>query len=394
MNFERIVCLVADGLGCGYTPDAKIYGDEGSDTLRHVAEYVGGIRLPHLEKIGLGNLGGVSGVAPNKNPVGYVGRMAEKSEGKDTTTGHWEISGVVTKEALATFPNGFPDELVNAFVKATGLPGVLGNIAASGTEIIKQLGEESLRTGKIILYTSADSVFQLAAHEEKFGLERLYQICETARKLTASYRIGRIIARPFVGADASSFRRTENRRDYSLPPDKNLLDLLQESGVGVHSIGKIEDIFCHRAITTGNHTGNNPDSLRASLDRLEKIKGEKGFIFTNLVDFDMLYGHRRDPKGFAASLMELDGFLPKIFSKLTPRDALIITADHGCDPTFRGTDHTREYVPLVVYSPEKKGGDLGVRSSFADVAAFVREALGVKGSLPGLGESFLCNLKS
>ena len=256
-------------------------------------------------------------------------------------------------------------------------------------------GEEHVSSKKPILYTSGDSVFQIAAHEEAFGLERLYQICEVARRLTAPYQIGRVIARPFVGKDKASFKRTEHRRDYSLPPDLNCLDLLKEGGVGIYSVGKIEDIFGHRGITCGNHTGNNHDSLEASLDFLKRCKGEKGFVFTNLVDFDMLYGHRRDPKGYAGALSALDLYLPKIMNELTEDDLLIITADHGCDPTFKGTDHTREFVPLVVYSPGKKGGLLGDRKSFTDVAASLIEGYGINPKkLPDLGTSFLCNLES
>lgn len=392
---RRLVCLVADGLGVGAAFDAQKYGDQGSNTLGHVAQFVGGLRLPNLCKLGLGNLGVFEGIDPTENAVGYFGKMAEKSEGKDTTTGHWEIAGLVTKQAFATFPHGFPSALVKAFIKEADIPGVLGNIADSGTAIIERLGEEHMRSRHPILYTSADSVFQVAAHEEAFGLKRLYEICEIARELTLSHGIGRVIARPFLGNDKASFKRTENRRDYSITPSTNSLDLLSKGGVSVISVGKIEDIFAHRGITRGNHTGNNRDSLRATLDFLKENRGERALIFANLVDFDMLYGHRRDPVGYAKALADMDPFLPKLLGELTEQDTLILTADHGCDPTFRGTDHTREYVPLLVYKPGTKGGPLGVRNSFADVAAFWLESFGIDYSiLPDIGHSFSTLMRS
>jgi len=390
MQFKRVVCLVADGLGIGAAPDAHAYGDEGSDTFGHVVAHVGGMRLPNLEKLGIGNLGSYPGISRVAQPIGYCGKMAEKSVGKDTTTGHWEIAGIVTTEALPTFPHGFPASLVKDFVDSAELPGVLGNCAASGTAIIDEWGAEHLKTGKPILYTSADSVFQIAAHEEAFGLERLYAISRLARKLTEPFKIGRVIARPFVG-EPGSFRRTENRRDYSLAPAPNCLDALQKSGVSVLSVGKIEDIFDHRGISAANHTGNNRDGLAATLDFLKSNRNQKSFVFTNLVDFDMLYGHRRDPVGFARALTELDNFLPNILGEMTEGDLFVMTADHGCDPTFRGSDHTREYVPLVTYAPGTKGGALGIRTSFCDVAATLLEGYGVES--PGGGQSFLCELK-
>ena len=338
---------------------------------------MGGIKLPHLEQLGLGNLGSVPGISSVAFPRALVGRLAERSAGKDTTTGHWEIAGLVTSKAFALCPGGFPKELVDAFVKEAGVPGVLGNKAASGTTIIDELGEESIRTGKPILYTSGDSVFQIAASEEAFGLERLYKICEVARKLTIPYQIGRVIARPFVGKAKGQFKRTEHRRDYAVSPGPNCLDHLTKAGIDVYSVGKIEDIFDHRGITKANHTGNNRDGLQVSLDYLKQAKGKGGFIFTNLVDFDQLYGHRRDPKGYAQCLVEMDAFFPKLLAELTADDCLILTADHGCDPTFKGTDHTREYVPLIAYSPRFPGKYLGDRSSFADISASVLHAFGV-----------------
>lgn len=389
-QYRRIVCLVADGFGVGAAPDAGEYGDEGSDTLGHIAQSVGGLKLPNLEKLGIGNLGTFSGIQPNDSPQAIVAKLAEKSLGKDTTTGHWEIAGLVTEKPFALFPTGFPKELVDAFVQRAKVAGVLGNKAASGTKIIEELGEEHLRTGKPILYTSGDSVFQIAAHETAFGLKRLYEICAVARELTIPYQIGRVIARPFLGSSAKDFVRTENRRDYALTPPTNCLDVLLKHGIEVLSVGKIEDIFAHRGITLGNHTGNNADSLKATLDFLEKKRNQQAFIFTNLVDFDMLYGHRRDPKGYAQALVELDRFLPNILKELGPEDLVILTADHGCDPTFRGTDHTREYVPLIAFSPSLKGKNLGVRESFTDIAASVLVAYGISlNELPSVGKSFL-----
>lgn len=393
-SFKRVVVLVADGFGVGAAPDAHLYGDQGSNTLAHVAETVGGIRLPNLEKLGLGNLGSISGLAATANPRAIVGRLAEQSKGKDTTTGHWELAGLVTETPFQLFPEGFPASLLNDFIKEAKVPGVLGNKAASGTEIIKELGEEHLRTDKVIVYTSGDSVFQVAAHEKKFGLERLYEVCKVARKLTLPFQIGRVIARPFVGENPSTFKRTEHRKDFSISPPPNCLDVLQNHHIKVLSVGKIDDIFAHRAISDGNHTGNNQDSLKATLDFMIKNRNERAFIFTNLVDFDQLYGHRRDPKGYASSLVELDQFFPKILSELTEDDCVILTADHGCDPTFKGTDHTREYVPLVAYSPRFSGQNLGDRNSFADVSATILDAYQISDDLLNLqGQSFLCKPK-
>jgi phosphopentomutase len=388
------VILVADGFGVGEAPDARLYGDEGSNTLAHVATSVGGIKLPNLEKLGLGNLGTFEGLKATNNPKAVVARMAEKSKGKDTTTGHWELAGLVTETPFQLFPKGFPEELLQQFISEAKIPGVLGNKAASGTDIIRELGEEHLRTGKVIVYTSGDSVFQIAAHEEIFGLKRLYEICEIARRLTIPYQIGRVIARPFLGLNPKEFKRTEHRRDYSVKPPPNCLDILQNNGIKVLSVGKIDDIFAHRAITAGSHTGNNPDGLKATLDFMKKNRGEQALIFTNLVDFDQLYGHRRDPKGYAQSLVEMDSFIPNILNELTQDDCVILTADHGCDPTFRGSDHTREFVPLVAYSPRFEGQTLADRDSFADVAATILEAYQISDNqIPLQGHSFLCKPK-
>lgn len=393
-EFKRFICLVADGFGVGEAPDAAVYGDQGSNTLANTSKKVGGIKLPNLEKLGLGCLGNFEGIRPTSNPLALVSRLAEKSAGKDTTSGHWEIAGLVTDKPFPVFEKGFPKELVDEFVRAAKIPGVLGNYHASGTEILKSLGEEHLKTLKPILYTSGDSVFQVAAHEKTFGLNRLYEICEIARKVTVPYQIGRVIARPFVGDDALSFKRTENRKDYSLVPNTTCLDVIKKNGIEVISVGKIDDIFAHRGISYGNHTGNNLDSLKATLDFIKKTRGQKAFIFVNLVDFDMLFGHRRDPIGYANSLVQLDGFLPKLLSELTDEDCLLITSDHGCDPTFRGSDHTREFVPLIAYSPNSLGAHLRDRNTFADIGATIVEAFHLpKKELPGLGQSFLCDLQ-
>ncbi len=387
---RRVVCLVADGFGVGASPDAGGYGDLGSDTLANTARAVGGLRLPTLEKLGLGCLTQVPGVSSVPSPQARVMKLQERSSGKDTTTGHWELAGLVTREPFALFPQGFPPELIHAFIREAGVPGVLGNRAASGTTIIEELGEEHQRSGKPIVYTSGDSVFQVAAHEKTFGLDRLLQICEVARRLTLGMKIGRVIARPFTGDSAQTFKRTEHRRDYSIAPGKNVLDVLFEAGVEVLSVGKIDDIFNHRAITRGDHTGNNRDSLRVTLEFLKGCRGKPAFIFTNLVDFDMLYGHRRDPRGYAGALAELDAFYPQLLQELHGDDLLLLTSDHGCDPTFRGTDHTREYVPLIAYGPGISGGYGGVRETFADVGATVLDAFGISNSgLPDLGRSIL-----
>lgn len=377
-KWRRVVCLVADGFGVGETPDAANYGDEGSNTMANTAKAVGGLRLPSLERLGLGCLGHFDGVPKNAAPEALVTRLGEKSAGKDTTTGHWELAGIVTERPFALYPNGFPEELVDAWVKECGLPGALGNKPASGTVILDELAAEHVKTGKPILYTSGDSVFQVAAHEVHFGLERLQQICVVARKLVDRYDVGRVIARPFVGDKATGWKRTEHRRDYSVSPGYNLLDALGNDGVNVCSVGKIDDIFAHRGMCAKNHTGNNAATLDASMQFLDRYRGDRAFIFANLVDFDQLYGHRRDAKGYADALVALDRYLPKLLEKLEPHDVLLLTADHGCDPTFKGTDHTREYVPLIAYSPGIQGKVVGDRDTFADLAATVLSGYGIR----------------
>ncbi len=377
MRGGRVVLIVLDGVGIGALPDADLYGDAGANTLGHVARACGGLHLPHLQGLGLGNLLDLPGVPPVAAPKGGFGRLRERSVGKDTTTGHWELAGMIQQSPFAVFPDGFPPEIIAAFTEATGLE-PLGNIAASGTEILKELGEAHLRTGRPIVYTSSDSVFQVAAHEEIVPVERLYEICRTARRLLDRWNVGRVIARPFVGRCAAEFRRTSRRHDFSIPPTApTVLDALTQAGVGVCGIGKIRDIFAGRGIDRAVSTKDNAEGMHRTLEAL--ACGAERFIFTNLVDFDMLYGHRLDVEGFATALEVFDAWLPTLFAALDPADLLLITADHGCDPTTPGTDHTREYVPLLVWRPGlNRGVDLGERESFADVAATVADFFGVR----------------
>lgn len=384
MNRRRLVILVADSAGCGALPDAAAYGDEGSDTLGNTSRAVGGLSLPVLGRMGLGHVTAIEGVPPDPAPAAFHGRMAERSEGKDTTTGHWEMMGVVLREGLRTFPRGFPPEILDAFVRETGAPGVLGNTVASGTVIIQELGEEHQRTGKPIVYTSADSVFQVAAHTDTVPLETLYAWCRTARRILDPWRVARVIARPFVGTPGS-YARTYDRKDFSMPPPApTVLERLVEAGVPVIGVGKIPDIFDRRGITEEIHTAGNADGLARTAALLERA--DRGLVFVNLVDFDMLYGHRNDPAGYARALEELDRGLPPILDRLGPGELLALTADHGCDPTTPSTDHSREYVPLVVHAPGRGGGDLGTRGTFADLGATVAEYFGVRSEV---GTSFL-----
>ncbi|MBI5328414.1 MAG: phosphopentomutase [Deltaproteobacteria bacterium] len=372
---DRVVLLILDSVGIGELPDAKDYKDKGSNTLGNIIKTLGGIAMPNLEAMGMGLIQGVEGLKKFSNPIASYGRMAEASQGKDTSTGHWEITGLVLDKPFPTYPNGFPKEIMNRFKKATGLD-YLGNRAASGTEIIKELGEEHIKTGKPIVYTSADSVFQIAAHEDIIPVARLYEICKIARKIVNKYNIGRVIARPFAGGKGS-FKRSEHRKDFSLTPTgETILDKLKESGFPVIGIGKIGDIYGHRGLTQEIHTKNNMDGVNKTIDAIRKIK--KGLIFTNLVDFDMLYGHRNDAIGYAKALEEVDKRIPDMLNLLTDGDMLIITADHGCDPTTPSTDHSREYVPLLVYGKKLKPGiNLGTRKTFADAGQTIAEALEV-----------------
>jgi phosphopentomutase len=384
---RRVLLLVADSVGCGALPDAARYGDEGSNTLANTARAVGGLRLPVLGSLGLGHVTGILGVPPEPRPRAFHGAMRELAPGKDTITGHWEMMGLVLAEPLSTFPHGFPSELIAQFLRESGAPGALGNEAASGTEIIERLGAEHQRTGWPIVYTSADSVFQVAAHEGTVPLEELLGWCRAARRVVDRWRVARVIARPFVG-EPGRYRRTYNRQDFAIAaPGRTVLEELAEAGVPVVGVGKIHDIFDGRGVAESVHTEGNADGLAKTEALLGRV--ERGLIFVNLVDFDMLYGHRNDPAGYARALEELDAYLPRLMDRLGPEDLLLITADHGCDPTTPSTDHSREHVPLLAWRPGAGGGSLGVRSSFADVGATVAEWLGVA---PRVGESFAARL--
>lgn len=382
----RVILIILDACGIGALPDAHLYNDEGSNTIANTARAVGGLKLPSLEGLGLGNINPILGVSPNASASANFGKMAELSAGKDSTSGHWEIMGLITEKLFPVYPNGFPPEVIRAFEEATGKK-ILGNKPASGTEIIKELGEEHIRTGKPIVYTSADSVFQIAAHEEIIPVDRLYQMCRTARNmLVGEHAVVRVIARPFVGKPGS-FKRTERRRDFSLPPpSETVLDILKRNHVPVIGLGKIEDLFAGKGLTHSIHSKNNSDGMDRLVEAVKEFK--KGLILINLVDFDMLWGHRNDPRAFAHGLEEFDRRLPEVMELLQGEDILIITADHGCDPTTPSTDHSREYVPLLVCGESiAKGKNLGVRESFADVGATIAEIFGIKGT--GSGKSFL-----
>lgn len=390
MTIERILLVVLDGVGVGEMPDAARYGDEGSHTLAHTAEAVGGIKLPFFEGLGLGSLSVIPGLAPSPSLSGAFGKMAEASVGKDTVTGHWEMMGVISTTPFPTYPQGFPAELIQRIESAIGRK-TMGNVIASGTEIIKKLGEEHLRTGAPIVYTSADSVFQIAAHEGVIPLEEQYRICQAAREiLQGKDRVARVIARPFAGSPGA-FARTPNRKDFAVdPPTDTVLDRLKSQGWPVFGIGKIEDIFNNRGLTGSNHTHNNTETFSALKTMVEEAG--RGLIFANCVDFDMVYGHRNDIQGFAAALREADRELQEVNKRLHESDLLIITADHGCDPGFPGTDHTREYTPLLICGPSIKGSvDLGIRKSFADLGASILELL--TGEPGPVGSSFAKLLK-
>ena len=384
-TFDRIALVVLDSLGMGAMPDADAWGDAGSDTLGHICEHRP-VRLPNLQAYGLGNARPLEGVPPLEDPRGSYGRCALRSNGKDTTTGHWEMAGIVLEKAFPTYPEGFPPDVIERFIRDAGVPGILGNYPASGTEIIKELGEEHVRTGQPIVYTSADSVFQIAAHEEVIPVPRLYEICEAARRiLRGKHEVGRVIARPFVGS-TGSFTRTENRHDYAVPPPReNLLPVLSGAGLDVVSIGKIASIYDSLGVTEDLKAKNNDQSIDQTIRAL--AADTRGLIFSNLVDFDMLYGHRRDVEGYARALEHFDARLPEIEAAMREGDLLLITADHGNDPTFRGTDHTREYAPLIVYGERAAAGmNLGDRESLADIGQTVAENFGLRLSA---GESFL-----
>jgi phosphopentomutase len=387
--FDRIILIVLDSLGMGEMPDAAAWGDAGADTLGHICASRE-VRLPNLQSLGLGNVRPLANVPPAAHPRGAYGRCALQSNGKDTTTGHWEMAGIILDEAFPTYPEGFPPDVIARFIAETGVPGVLGNLPASGTEIIKELGAEHVRTGKPIVYTSADSVFQIAAHEEIIPVERLYEICETARHiLRGEHEVGRVIARPFTG-EAGAFTRTENRHDYAVPPPReNLLVALSDAKLDVVCIGKIASIYDSLGATVDLKAKNNDQSIDQTIRALGN-ESTRGLIFTNLVDFDMLYGHRRDVEGYARALEHFDARLPEIEAAMGERDLFILTADHGNDPTYRGTDHTREYVPVIAYGQRARGGvNLGTRRSLADMGQTIAENFGLRLTA---GESFLSEI--
>lgn len=385
-TFQRVVWIVMDGVGAGETPDAAEFGDVGANTLGNLAKALKDttgqtLQIPNLRKLGLANAVSMTGVDPLKagEGIGSYGIAREKSRGKDTTTGHWEMAGLTIERAFQTFENGFPESIVNRWIRENNLPGILGNCVASGTDIIALLGEEHMRTGKPILYTSADSVWQVAASEESFGLDRLYAVCDSARKICDELGVSRVIARPFIGnpKEGRPFKRTYNRKDLSLlPPMKTYLDHWVDKGVRTLGIGKISSIFADQGILENIHTEGNTDGLRVLVEQIEQTK--QGLIFCNLIDTDMLYGHRRDVQGFARALEEIDEALGRIIPMLGENDLLVLSADHGNDPTYRGTDHTREHSPVVAYTPRVLSGgakSVGVLSSFSDFGATISDAL-------------------
>lgn len=376
--------VILDGVGIGELPDAHLYGDEGSNTLGNTANAVGGLHLPNLESFGLGNIAPIKGVKPSVSPRASFGKMAEVSKGKDSTIGHWEIAGLVLENSFPTFPGGFPETLLKRFCEVTGSKGYLGNKTASGTAIIQELGSEHVRTGFPIVYTSADSVFQIAAHEEVIPLQKLYEICEKTRNevCVGPFAVGRIIARPFVGTDGA-FIRTTNRRDFSLQPlNATMLDVLTNAGIETVSIGKVDDLFAGRGLKKKLHTKSNAEGIELIIKESRRM--QSGLIFTNLVDFDTLYGHRNDPQGMAQALEAFDKELPCIVETVRDGDLLIITADHGNDPVTPSTDHSREYVPVLCYSRSKAvGSNIETRATFADLGKTVSEFFGIKNSLAG-----------
>lgn len=383
----KVLIVVTDSLGVGEMPDAEAYGDKGADTFGHIWEFNNGIEIPNLLRLGWGNIQGVmGGRLASPEPIGCFGKMAEASKGKDTTTGHWEIAGLKTEVPFKTYPNGFPKEFMDAYEKAIGTE-CIGNYPASGTQIIEDLGDEHERTGKPIVYTSADSVFQIAMNVDKFGLDTLYHYCEVAREmLVGEFACGRVIARPYIINSEGKRERTSDRHDYSVTPfGPTILDKIKEAGKTVYAVGKISDIFNGAGVTESVHNKDDMNGVDNTLDALDK--DFEGFIFTNLVDFDAKYGHRRDPKGYGKNIERFDKRVPEILAHMSDDDVLFITADHGNDPTAPGTDHTREYVPVVAYGKKlKQGVDLGIRASFADLGATVCDLLDVPGT--GFGTSF------
>ncbi len=390
MSVGRVIWIVLDGVGVGALPDAGLYGDADAATLPNVASACGGLSLPNMQKLGLGSLADIAGVAPVTKPTGAYGRLAEKASGKDSIVGHWELAGVVVDKPFATFPQGFPDELIERFADIVGVPPI-GNVSASGISILKTFGAEHLRTGRPILYTSVDSVFQIAAHEDVYAVEQLYELCRLVKPLTDEYDIARVIARPFTGNAQEGFRRTPRRKDFPTPPPRpTLLEYLVDEAYAVATVGKINDLFAGRGITSNISTDDNHDGMQKALSAFSSL--ENGLLMVNLIDFDMVYGHRKDAMGFGRALEEFDAWLPHLFAKMQVEDLLVVTADHGCDPTTEGTDHTREYVPVLAWSKlMRQGSSLGDRKSFADIAATLADFYGIKGGIAG--ESFLQDLR-
>ncbi len=383
---KRVIIIVMDSMGIGALPDAEDYGDLGANTLGHIVDACKGLNITNLSDLGIGNIDGLTQISKKDKPKASYGRLKEMSVGKDTTTGHWEMMGLYIDTPFKTFSNGFPDDFIKAFEEKIGRK-TIGNYPASGTEIIKELGPHHIKTGDIIVYTSADSVFQIAAHEDVIPLKELYDICLTAREmLVGDLQVARVIARPFIG-ETDQYTRTSNRRDFSIPPfSETVLDLIKNESKAVYAIGKIEDIFDGKGITKAVHTESNMDGVDKTISALND--DFEGLIFTNLVDFDAKYGHRRDPKGYGRAIEDFDNRLSEILNALKKEDVLILTADHGNDPTFKGSDHTREYVPILVYGEMIKSGvNLGTLDSFADIGATTADILQVK--MPKYGKSFL-----
>lgn len=391
-TYKRVHLIVLDSVGIGEAPDAEKFNDKGADTLGHIAEKMNGLHMPNMGKLGLSNIKEIAGVKKVEEPIAYYTKMQEASNGKDTMTGHWEIMGLNIATPFQVFPEGFPDELINELEQKSGRK-IIGNKPASGTEILDELGKEHMETGALIVYTSADSVLQIAAHEEIVPLDELYRICEIARELTLDekYMVGRVIARPFVG-NPGHFTRTPNRHDYALKPfERTVMNELKDHHLDVIAIGKISDIYDGEGVTEAIRTKSNMDGMDKFIETFDKEF--TGLSFVNLVDFDALYGHRRDPIGYGKALEEYDARLPEVFEKMTDEDLLIITADHGNDPVHHGTDHTREYVPLIIYSKRFNGGkELPLRKTFADIGATIAENFNVE--LPEYGKSFLKDLQA
>jgi len=385
MQINRVIVIVLDSVGIGELPDAEEYGDTGSHTLGNIARAQTGISLPHLQKLGLGNITPLEGIPPENTPIASYGKMAELSAGKDTTTGHWELMGLVLEDPFPTYPDGFPEEVISEFTRCIGRE-VLGNKPASGTKIIEELGAEHIATGKPIVYTSADSVFQIATHEEVIPVDQLYEMCEQAREmLQGKHGVGRVIARPFIG-QPGKFTRTARRKDFSRkPPLPTVLDFTKEKGYPVTGVGKIDNIFADQGITGGRHTTDNMDGVDATLKYMRSQ--EDGIILTNLCDFDTLYGHRNNVEGYAQALLDFDARIPELLEASRDTDMLVITADHGCDPTTLSTDHSREYAPILVYGKTLKNGvNLGERTTFADLGATIADLLHLQP--PRWGTSF------